>query len=206
MSQELVLASTSPRRKELLQQIGVEFTQMSVDINEDVQKSESAESYVLRLAAEKSFAGFQNLSFTAQENCIVLSADTTVVCAGNILGKPETLGDCKAMLMQLSAQEHSVLTAIGLHTRDKSIQKLVSTRVRFREISEAEIEAYWKTGEPQDKAGSYGIQGFAAVFVESIQGSYSNVVGLPLCETAQLLNQFNIPLWQDSSNARAESK
>jgi septum formation protein len=206
MSQELVLASTSPRRKELLQQIGVEFTQISVDINEDVQNNESAESYVLRLAAEKSYAGFQNLSSSAQENCIVLSADTTVVCAGNILGKPENLSDCKEILMQLSAQEHSVLTAVGLHTRDRNIQKLVSTRVRFRKISEAEIEAYWKTGEPQDKAGSYGIQGFAAVFVESIQGSYSNVVGLPLCETAQLLNQFNIPLWQDSSNASAESK
>lgn len=206
MPQKLVLASTSPRRKELLQQIGVEFTQMSVDINEDVHVGESAENYVLRLAGEKSFAGFQKLAFAAQENSIVLSADTTVVCAGHILGKPETLSDCKAILMRLSAQEHSVLTAIGLHTRDKSIQKLVSTRVRFRKISEAEIEAYWKTGEPQDKAGSYGIQGFAAVFVESIQGSYSNVVGLPLCETAQLLNQFNIPLWQDSSNASAESK
>lgn len=206
MLHRLVLASTSPRRKELLQQIGVEFTQMSVDIDESIQKGESAEEYVLRLAAEKSLSGFQALKPEYQERCVVLSADTTVVCGGKILVKPESLESCKETLLQLSNQEHTVLTAIGLHSQNKSTQQLVSTRVRFRSLSIAEIEAYWKTGEPQDKAGSYGIQGLAAVFVESIHGSYSNVVGLPLCETAQLLSQFNIPHWQDTSNAGAESK
>ncbi len=206
MAYQLILASTSPRRKELLQQIGVEFTQMSVDINEDVKPGESAEDYVLRLAAEKSAAGFAQLDAQTQQNCLVLSADTTVVCDGHILAKPTDLEDSKKILMQLSAREHSVFTAVGLHSRDKTQQQLVSTQVRFRALSSAEIEAYWQTGEPQDKAGSYGIQGFAAVFVESIQGSYSNVVGLPLCETAQLLNQFNIPLWQDTSVAGAETK
>lgn len=206
MAYQLILASTSPRRKELLQQVGVEFTQISVDIDESIKPDESPEQYVLRLAAEKSAAGFTQLDAQQQQNCLVLSADTTVVCDGHILAKPVDLEDAKRILRQLSARQHYVLTAVGLHSRDKNRQQLVSTQVRFRALSDAEIEAYWRTGEPQDKAGSYGIQGFAAVFVESIQGSYSNVVGLPLCETAQLLNQFNIPLWQDTSTASAETK
>lgn len=205
MQPRLILASTSPRRKELLQQIGVLFTQMSVDINEDVIHGESAEDYVLRLAAEKSAAGFKQLSIEEQSNSIILSADTSVVCDDKILSKPIDLADSKDILLQLSGNNHRVLTAIGIHSRDKNIQQLVSTDVSFREITVEEIEAYWKTGEPQDKAGSYGIQGLAAVFVKSIQGSYSNVVGLPLCETAQLLNQFNIPHWQDTSTTNAES-
>jgi septum formation protein len=196
MSPLLVLASTSPRRKELLQQIGVVFTQLSIDINEDVAVGENAEQYVLRLAKEKAAAGFERLSAAEKANTVVLAADTTVVCAGQILAKPESLSHSKEILSQLSGREHVVMSAIGMHSQDRTLQKVVTTKVRFRSISDAEIEAYWHSGEPQDKAGSYGIQGLGAVFVESITGSYSNVVGLPLCETAQLLNQFNIAFWQ----------
>ncbi len=196
MTPSLVLASTSPRRKELLQQIGVKFTQLSIDINEDVAEAESAEHYVLRLAKEKSAAGFELLSAAEKTTRIVLAADTTVVCEGNILAKPETLEHSKEILRQLSGREHLVMSAIGIHSQDRALQEVVTTKVKFRKISDAEIEAYWQSGEPQDKAGSYGIQGLGAVFVESITGSYSNVVGLPLCETAQLLNQFNIAFWQ----------
>ncbi len=196
MTSSLVLASTSPRRKELLQQIGVKFTQLSIDINEDVAEAESAEHYVLRLAKEKSAAGFELLSTSEKATRIVLAADTTVVCEGNILAKPETLEHSKEILRQLSGREHLVMSAIGIHSQDRALQEVVTTKVKFRKISDAEIEAYWQSGEPQDKAGSYGIQGLGAVFVESITGSYSNVVGLPLCETAQLLNQFNIAFWQ----------
>tara|TARA_B110000438_G_scaffold202519_1_gene194134 strand:+ start:441 stop:1034 length:594 start_codon:yes stop_codon:yes gene_type:complete len=196
MSPLLVLASTSPRRKELLQQIGVVFTQLSIDINEDVAVGENAEQYVLRLAKEKAAAGFERLSAAEKASTVVLAADTTVVCAGQILAKPESLSHSKEILSQLSGREHVVMSAIGMHSQDRTLQKVVTTKVRFRSISDAEIEAYWHSGEPQDKAGSYGIQGLGAVFVESITGSYSNVVGLPLCETAQLLNQFNIAFWQ----------
>jgi septum formation protein len=196
MSNSLVLASTSPRRKELLQQIGVIFTQLNIDINEDVAADESAEQYVLRLAKEKAAAGFELLSATEKVNHVVLAADTTVVCDGLILAKPESMSHSKEILSQLSGREHIVMSAIGFHSQDKTLQKVVTTKVKFRNISDAEIEAYWHSGEPQDKAGSYGIQGLGAVFVESITGSYSNVVGLPLCETAQLLNQFNIAFWQ----------
>jgi septum formation protein len=201
MRKQLVLASTSPRRKELLQQIGIEFTQLVININEDVRKGENPTDYVLRLAQEKSSAGFNALSQQQQGNSLVLAADTTVVCDELILAKPESLADCQRILGQLSGRDHCVKTAIGLFGADINIQKVVTTQVRFRQLSETEIENYWHTGEPQDKAGSYGIQGFAAVFVESIIGSYSNVVGLPLCETAELLNQFNIPLWQNNASA-----
>lgn len=194
---ELILASTSPRRKELLQQIGVEFTQLKIDINEDVLEAELPQQYVSRLAKEKAAAGFQQLSLQQQKSAVVLAADTTVVCDGDILAKPESLAHSKAILKQLSAREHRVMTAIAVQSAAKSEQQVVTTQVSFRPLSEEEIEAYWLTGEPQDKAGSYGIQGLAAIFVSSIHGSYSNVVGLPLCETAELLKQFEIPLWQD---------
>jgi septum formation protein len=205
MQQHLVLASTSPRRKELLQQIGVAFTQLSIDINEDVEPNENAEQYVLRLAKQKAAAGYELLSVEQRVNHVILAADTTVVCDGQILAKPDSFSHSKEILKQLSNREHLVMTAIGFHSGDKIVQKIVTTNVKFRPLLDSEIEAYWHTGEPQDKAGSYGIQGLGAVFVEALEGSYSNVVGLPLCETAQLLNQFNIAYWQESSNARVEN-
>lgn len=194
---KLVLASTSPRRKELLQQIGGEFSQLQIDIDESVLPQEDPTAYVLRMAEEKAAAGFQQLSQQQQQNTVVLAADTTVVCDGVILAKPESLNHSKAILTQLSGRQHVVMTAIAFHSQDKMHNQVVTTEVAFRPLSEAEIEAYWHTGEPQDKAGSYGIQGLAAIFVERIQGSYSNVVGLPLCETAESLNMFDVPLWQD---------
>lgn len=194
---KLILASTSPRRKELLQQIGALFIQQSVDINEDVMANENPEQYVLRLAQEKAAAGFEQLSQQQQIDSVILAADTTVVCDGQILAKPESISHSKEILGLLSGREHRVMTAIAVFSRDTSEQQVVTTKVRFRKLSNDEIEAYWHTGEPQDKAGSYGIQGLAAIFVESIEGSYSNVVGLPLCETAELLKHFDIPLWQD---------
>lgn len=195
---KLVLASTSPRRKELLQQIGVGFTQLKIDINEDVLPGEDPSDYVLRMAEEKAAEGFKHLSVSDQNQSVVLSADTTVVCDGQILAKPESLDHSKAILARLSGRQHTVMTAIALHSLDKSCKKVVTTVVTFRKIDDAEIEAYWQTGEPQDKAGSYGIQGLAAIFVDNINGSYSNVVGLPLCETAESIKEFNIPLWQDT--------
>ena len=207
MTKKLVLASTSPRRKELLQQVGIEFTQLAIDIDEDVKNGEDPTDYVLRLAKEKSIAGYnllaEQVSEPQQKNSVVLAADTTVVCDGVILAKPSSLADCQRILSHLSGREHSVKTAIGLFGQDINIQQVVTTKVKFRDLATTEIEAYWHTGEPLDKAGSYGIQGFAAVFVESINGSYSNVVGLPLCETAKLLNQFNIPLWQNNAKTSA---
>lgn len=194
---KLILASTSPRRKELLQQIGALFIQQSVDINEDVMANENPEQYVLRLAQEKAAAGFEQLSQQQQIDSVILAADTMVVCDGQILAKPESISHSKEILGLLSGREHRVMTAIAVFSRDTSEQQVVTTKVRFRKLSNDEIEAYWHTGEPQDKAGSYGIQGLAAIFVESIEGSYSNVVGLPLCETAELLKHFDIPLWQD---------
>jgi septum formation protein len=205
MKKQLVLASSSPRRKELLQQVGVEFTQLSVDINEDVLAGETAESYVERLAQEKAQAGFNRLTLDQQQGSVVLAADTTVVCDGVILTKPESAEDSQQMLQRLSGRKHEVMTAIALRSQDNSSHQVVTTEVEFRTLTQAEICAYWQTGEPQDKAGSYGIQGLAAVFVQAIQGSYSNVVGLPLCETTQLLQQFNITLWQDAATVSAES-
>jgi septum formation protein len=188
-----------------LQQIGVRFKQINIDINEDVLAFEDPEKYVLRLAANKAAAGFQSLSQEQQESHVVLAADTTVVCGADILAKPKSFEHAKKILQQLSGREHKVMTAIGLHSQDISCQQVVITKVKFRNLSNTEIAAYWQSGEPLDKAGSYGIQGLGAVFVESINGSYSNVVGLPLCETALLLNQFNIAYWQDASSANVET-
>lgn len=195
---KLILASTSPRRKELLQQIGIEFQQMNIEINEDVSLNESPSDYVLRMAEEKARAGFKQLTPSEQQQIVVLAADTTVVCDGEVLAKPQSLIHSKDMLKQLSGRQHTVMTAIACQSLDRNHQQLVTTDVTFRKLTESEIEAYWLTGEPQDKAGSYGIQGLAAIFVEKIHGSYSNVVGLPLCETAELLKKFEIPLWQNT--------
>lgn len=205
MKKALVLASTSPRRKELLQQVGIEFSQLKIDINEDVLANEKAQDYVERLAQQKAQAGFKQLSVTEQENSVVLAADTTVVCDGVILSKPDSAADSKTILQRLSGRKHQVMTGIALQSMDRSCHQVVTTEVEFRQLTEAEIIAYWQTGEPQDKAGSYGIQGLAAVFVKGIQGSYSNVVGLPLCETTELLKQFEISLWQGTSNVSTES-
>ena len=187
-------ASASPRRRELLAQIGVPFVTLIASIDETALPGEPAERYVERLAREKALAGLAALSDPA--DAVVLGADTAVVLDGRILGKPADRAECLATLAALSGREHQVLTAVALASAQRIESRVVASRVRFRPLRAGEAEAYWATGEPCDKAGSYGIQGLAAVFVSQLEGSYSAVVGLPLCETAQLLGEFGIPCWQ----------
>lgn len=191
----LYLASGSPRRRELLTQIGVAFTVVSAAIDETPLTNETAVAYVERLARGKATAGFAALEQTS--SICVLGADTAVIVDGQILGKPVDQVDALAMLMVLSDREHEVLTAIALTDGQRSETRCVSSRVRFRSISVEEATTYWHSGEPQDKAGGYAIQGLGSVFVAGLNGSYSAVVGLPVCETAQLLGQFGIPCWQN---------
>lgn len=190
----LYLASGSPRRSELLAQIGVPFITQIVPVDENSLPNESPSAYVERLARAKAQAGLAAL--VDPGDAVVLGADTAVVLDGQILGKPQDRDEAVATLSALSGREHQVLTAVVLASTAKVAVRVVSSRVSFRQLSRAEIEAYWATGEPRDKAGSYGIQGLAAVFVSQLQGSYSAVVGLPLCETAELLAEFSIPCWQ----------
>ena len=192
----IYLASASPRRRELLQQIGVRFTVMSAAMDETVQPGEAALDYVCRLAQSKADAVFSRIQIEGQPQRPVLGADTSVVLGDNILGKPADEAAAVAMLMELSGQTHQVITAVALVDELNSQLVYSSTEVRFRSIVESEARAYWNTGEPADKAGGYGIQGFGAVFVESLQGSYSGVVGLPLYETANLLKHARVRLWQ----------
>ncbi|WAJ36757.1 Maf family protein [Pseudomonas sp. GOM7] len=191
---ELFLASASPRRRELLVQIGVPCVTQIASIDETPLPDELPKAYVERLAREKARAGLQALG--APADAVVLGADTSVVIDDEILGKPQDFADFQQMLRRLSARTHQVMTAVALVSREREVAQVVSSDVTFRALSEAEIAAYWASGEPCDKAGGYGIQGLAAVFVSRIEGSYSAVVGLPLCETAQLLGDFGIACWQ----------
>jgi septum formation protein len=191
---ELFLASASPRRRELLAQIAVPCVTQIASIDENPLPAEPPAAYVERLAREKARAGL--LALGGRDDAVVLGADTAVVLDGRILGKPANFNESRAMLQALSGRSHQVLTAVALVGGGREAARVVSSDVSFRPISEAEIEAYWASGEPCDKAGSYGIQGLAAVFVSQLQGSYSAVVGLPLCETAELLGEFGIACWQ----------
>jgi septum formation protein len=193
----LYLASGSPRRRELLEQIGVPFTTLPTVIDETPLPNEPAVDYVRRLACAKAQVGLASLA--APGAAVVLGADTSVVLDGRILGKPQDRADALAMLAALSGQTHEVLTAVALVNSQRCEVRVVSSQVSFRPLSAAEIEAYWASGEPQDKAGSYAIQGLGAVFVRDLHGSFSAVVGLPLCETAALLADFGIPCWQRPS-------
>ncbi|SFW77896.1 MULTISPECIES: Maf family protein [Pseudomonas] len=193
----LYLASGSPRRRELLTQIGVPFTAIGADIDETPLDHEPPSAYVERLARGKAEAGRRALD-TGVDGC-VLGADTAVVLEGRILGKPVDQADALSMLLSLSGRNHEVLTAIAVLDGSRCESRVVRSQVRFRPITEQEAMAYWASGEPRDKAGSYGIQGLGAVFVAGLEGSYSAVVGLPLCETAELLGHFGIPCWQTLS-------
>lgn len=188
MEPQLVLASQSPRRAELLRQIGLRFVVAPADIVEAVQAGETAADYAQRIALEKARAGWQRSAQTLP----VLGADTDVVLDGRILGKPRDRDDALAMLAALSDREHEVYSAVAIVHDACEAVALSVTRVRFGMISPSQAAAYWASGEPADKAGSYGIQGLAASFVREIHGSYSGVVGLPLHETAALLKQFGI--------------
>ena len=184
----IYLASSSPRRQELLRQIGVAFEQLRVDVDERVQAGESPRDYVTRLAREKAAAG---LAVRAGE-LPVLGADTTVVLNGRILGKPADREQGLAMLEALSAHTHQVLSGVCLADGERAEVAVSASEVRFRELTRAEIERYWGGGEPVDKAGAYAIQGRGAEFVAHLSGSYSGVMGLPLFETAALLRAFGI--------------
>lgn len=192
-SERLVhLASASPRRRELLEQIGVPVTLVRCAVDEQALRGEAPADYVQRVTRDKVVAGVA----AAPAGAVVLAADTAVVLGDRILGKPGDRQQGLAMLRALSGREHQVMTAVAVAQGEDIRLELVSTRVRFRPLEDNEIQAYWDTGEPADKAGGYGIQGLGAVFVEHLAGSYSAVVGLPLMETARLLAGFGVPCWQ----------
>jgi septum formation protein len=179
------LASASPRRAELLRQVGIAHAVRPVDVDESVRAGEAPAAYVLRLAETKAAALWRRLA--PEERRPVLAADTTVALEGEIFGKPGTLAEARAMLGRLSGRTHAVHTAIALLHAQGSAARVSSSTVTFRELTPAEIDWYWHTGEPADKAGGYAVQGRAAAFISHIAGSYSGIMGLPLFETWELL-------------------
>lgn len=192
---DLYLASQSPRRRELLRQIGVRHAVISAAIPEQPAVGETALDYVQRLAREKAAAGFTQLHQQQLPIAPVLGADTLGLLDGEILEKPRNQDHALRMLRQLSGRTHQVITAVALHSESRRALRVSITDVTFRELGDAEIADYWLTGEPQDKAGSYAIQGLGAVFVKEIHGSYSSVVGLPIEATLELLKEFGVPWW-----------
>lgn len=190
MQPQIILASQSPRRREMLKSIVSEFALASADIDESVLGQETPEAYVTRLAQEKA----KVIAKEAPE-AIVIGSDTTVVAVldngdKEILGKPVDLADSQRMFALLSGRKHQVMTAFALVQNDRVYVENVITDVIFKQVSEQEVESYWQTGEPQDKAGSYGLQGIGGKFVKAISGSVSAVVGLPLVELEQGLAEF----------------
>lgn len=192
---DLYLASSSPRRKDLLKQIGVEFKILNIDVDESISFEETSVAYVERMAILKARTGKSKLSLNG---VVVLGADTSVIIDGEILGKPKDRCHGLSMLSLLSGRSHEVLTSLAMVRGDDVQIRTSSTQVMFRCIDSDERERYWETGEPVDKAGAYAIQGRGAAFVKSIKGSYSGVVGLPLLETVELLNHFKIPYWLET--------
>lgn len=208
---QIYLASKSPRRGQLLRQIGISFESLLLrsggrsggerggersdpDVSEIVHPGEAARDYVARVANEKAAFGWQVLLQRGKVPRPVLAADTCIVIDDDILGKPANQGEAHAMLGRLSGRTHEVLTAIAVHYENKIEQLTQVSSVRFGVLSPASIAAYCATQEPYDKAGGYGVQGAAALFVEHIEGSYSGIMGLPLFETAQLLRRAGIPI------------
>jgi septum formation protein len=190
----IYLASGSPRRRELLQQIGVPFRVIGADLDETALQGESSLAYVSRLAQAKAALGWQRSGDSG--HAPVLAADTAVVLEGEILGKPSGMNDAIAMLLKLSGRAHEVLTAVALRTVTGILVKVSRSIVTFRSIDSSEARAYWETGEPSDKAGAYAIQGYAAIFICDLKGSYSGVMGLPLFETAELLKAAGVACWR----------
>ncbi len=193
---DIYLASQSPRRREILRQIGVRHAVIQAAIPEVAAPTESALDYVQRLARQKAAAGFAAMVQQSLPIAPVLGADTLGLLDGHILEKPRDQAHGAAMLRQLSGRTHQVITAVALHSAEHQRLQVSTTHVTFRDLSDAEIDAYWRTGEPQDKAGGYAIQGLGAVFVKEIRGSYSGVVGLPIEATCALLREFGIGWWQ----------
>lgn len=191
----LILASASPRRRALLEQIGLEFDVVPADIDETVQPDEAPARYVQRLAVSKAKAVFR-------PGAVVVGADTIVAIDDEILGKPCGLTEGVAMLQRLSGRAHEVLTAVAAYDGERLESRVVATTVHFRHIGAGEAQMYWRTGEPADKAGGYGIQGIGGIFAERLEGSYSAVVGLPLEQTEQLLRLLNIDTWSTRIDGR----
>ncbi len=186
MSLALHLASTSPRRQEILRSLGLAFTVIAVEIDERRLEGETPQQMVLRLAADKAAAA------VSADRQLIIGADTIVILGDKVFGKPRDKDDAVEMLMSLSGRSHTVLSGVALWSSGGIRSALAETEVRFREIGEDEALAYWHSGEPCDKAGSYAIQGKGGAFVAAISGSYSGVVGLPVYELADLLGSAGI--------------
>jgi septum formation protein len=197
----IYLCSQSPRRRELLKQIGINFEMLllradsrrNMDVDETPLGGESPQDHVQRICRDKARAGYAALKFRNLPEFPVLAADTIVTLDGEILGKPANAQDAERMLRQLSGREHQVLSAVGLAVADKIELTLSVSKVRFTALSAARIAAYLRTNEYSDKAGGYAIQGHAAAFIENLEGSYSGVMGLPLFETVELLKRYDYP-------------
>ncbi len=187
---KIILASTSPRRADLIQQIGFHPIIRSVDIDESVHGGEAATDYCLRMAHEKSIAAID----AVQTELPILTADTIVVANDEILGKPKDTSQAVLTLIKLSGRTHQVYSAVCVHYGGVTSSRLSRNDVKMAQVDRALIEAYVATGDPMDKAGAYGIQGYAAMWIECIKGSYSSIMGLPLFETTAILNELNIPL------------
>ena len=195
---QIILASASPRRRELLQQIRIKAIVQAVDIDESQKPGEAVSDYVARLAMEKARRGFDTIS--NEKKLPVLGSDTVVEIDGEVLGKPENRQHAKEMLMRLSGKKHEVHTSVAIVTFDENRLITSSSRVVFKTLAEQEIENYLATGEADDKAGAYAIQGIAAQFVKNINGSFSGVMGLPLYETVELLKQCGVTPLEQQNN------
>ncbi len=199
----IYLASRSPRRRDLLKQIGVPFELLllredlrrGVDVDETPMADESAGVYVLRIARLKAEMAVRQIAYRNLPQKPVLAADTTVVFDGEIIGKPDDAEHAVRMLRALSGREHQVLTAVAVALKEQIETQISVSSVWFRELSDADVRRYCASGEPLDKAGAYAIQGRAGAFVTRIAGSYSGIMGLPLAETVELLQKFNVPLY-----------
>lgn len=202
---QLVLASASPRRRELLEQIGIRFVVQTADVDETPLPGESPEVLVERLAIMKAEAVWEQQNAVVEasyagDDCLygnllpVLGSDTLGILNGELLTKPLDFADARQMLRKMSGQQHVILTAVALKTQHGTSVITSHNMVKFRSVTDAEILAYWNTGEPQDKAGAYAIQGRGAILIERLEGSYSGVMGLPLFETAQLLAAAGITI------------
>jgi len=191
---QIYLASRSPRRRQLLKQVGISFEMRPVNIDEMMEKGETPADYVCRMARAKAEQGWLSLMQRKLPLRPLLAADTVVVLRGKIIGKPDSLAHGRKMLSSLSGQTHKVLTAVAVISKDKIQESLSTTTIRFRDISQSEITSYLNGTESHDRAGSYAMQGRAAIFIIKISGSYSGALGLPIFETAQLLEKFNIKI------------
>ena len=185
----LILASQSPRRRELLERIGLEFTVRIADIDETMDENDPPETAVAKISAKKAAA------VRADESDVVLAADTIVVLDGAVLGKPKDAADAVRMLRMLAGRTHRVMTGVTVRRGERTETRVEITDVTFRALREKEIAAYVATGEPMDKAGAYGVQGKASIFVSGLRGDYFNVMGLPLCLTAELLRTFGVEVF-----------